>query len=369
MVAETEANASLLGELPRLTVVILSFGRPEILRESLIYWSGLSVKVLVVDGSNVRNATIHDSNKLRYIHAPKSYTDRAAIAAGLVDTEFVVLASDDEIYVPSALERCIRFLSSNPDYVSVCGESVGVVVSSGTVVFSEQYPALRGFSVEDDDGRTRFLRYLESPRVAYYYSVTRSAVWKSAWRAISGVQFPIAGVHELQFEGLMAYLGRVKVLPVLMWVRNLGVPSVRAPDMLEMSGTPFALWWKSRRNFLEKERFVKTVAGYMGNLSALDTNFSQHELEGMVTQGFAAYSRKASTLKRRLATNLRGPVGNFGRRLYRTLRNFGKNDRRMPMASLPEILGPGTEVDWNFFVSYLGPEKVGFVSSAHRAES
>ena len=40
----------------------------------------------------------------------------AELVKDYIDTEFVILGSDDEFYLPSALSSCIEFLSKNSEY-------------------------------------------------------------------------------------------------------------------------------------------------------------------------------------------------------------------------------------------------------------
>jgi hypothetical protein len=73
------------------------------------------VKVLIFDGSDnpIVEGAFAGMADIFYTHAPVSYLERMKRAAATVSTNFAASISDDEVFLPGALESSIRFLKKN----------------------------------------------------------------------------------------------------------------------------------------------------------------------------------------------------------------------------------------------------------------
>lgn len=226
------------------------------LKRVIGYWSEIPVKVIVVDGSDVR-ADYRDSETLIYRHATTSYLARLNLATTLIDTKYVALCSDDEVYLPSALADCIRFLESNPDFVAASGESVGLIEARGKYGLTIQYPERQNFNLSATDACMRARMHLGSYRVCGYYSVARAAEWKIIWHSIARREFSPFAIQELQFEAAISFAGKMIVLPSLMWIRNNTITPIRGHDIPGFDARKtFARWWADIDNSVEKQEFL-----------------------------------------------------------------------------------------------------------------
>ena len=115
-----------LSNLEKLTVVIFTYNRHEYLKRTLNYWSSYDLKVLILDGSSTKfeDPCLNFKN-IKYIYDARSLYDRLLSSVDYIDTEFMILASDDEFYLPSALSTCVNFLSTEPSFSSCGGRAVG----------------------------------------------------------------------------------------------------------------------------------------------------------------------------------------------------------------------------------------------------
>jgi len=112
--------------LQKLTVIVISYNRHELLIRAIKYWSNFDIKVVIIDGSDVRlNDSYLNYKNIRYVHDQRSLNDRLLNSFKYIDTEFMILACDDEFYLPSALSKCINFLSSEPSFSCCGGRAVG----------------------------------------------------------------------------------------------------------------------------------------------------------------------------------------------------------------------------------------------------
>ena len=112
--------------LEKLTIVIFSYNRHKYLKRTIKYWSDYNVKLLVLDGSDIKleDPCLNIKN-IRYIYGPKDLYGRVLSSINYIDTEFMMLACDDEFYLPSALSTCIEFLSKESSFLVVEDAQLG----------------------------------------------------------------------------------------------------------------------------------------------------------------------------------------------------------------------------------------------------
>lgn len=347
-------------DLSNLTVVILTTNRPELLNRALEFWAAVDVSVLVLDGSEEPQFP-KPSARLTYVHARESFLSRMRIAADLVKTEFVILAGDDEFYIPTALLSCVRFLSDNPEYLAACGQATGFFEGRRTGELAEVYPQLKKFNLHDDSPEERLGSHLRAYLMGYYWSVSRSPTWSRAWKAVSEEEFTPFAVHELQFETLMAFAGKSRALPILMWFRNLQVAGVRVRGMASYDPSiRFETWWNSPATFIDKERFIKKMVELLQRFESEPDLSSIESLRSLTVESFDSYVNLVNSKRKVLSYWLlfplryvyRSPGGFFFRlalRFFRELRwlavrNFSDDARYRHLISLSREF----HVDWKW---------------------
>ena len=100
--------------LQKLTIVIFSYNRHRLLKRSAKYWSNYNVKIVILDGSSIKlDDPCLKSKNIKYIHDPRTLYERLLSSPNYIDTEFMILACDDEFYLPSALSTCVEILSKS----------------------------------------------------------------------------------------------------------------------------------------------------------------------------------------------------------------------------------------------------------------
>jgi hypothetical protein len=114
--------------LDRLTVVVPSFGRPEFILRQLVYWSGTSAHLLILDGSpdpipeSVREV-VDARRELDYLHRPVGLQERLHEARDLIRTEYTVMGGDDEFLLRGGLADAVGILDLEQTLVASMGQS------------------------------------------------------------------------------------------------------------------------------------------------------------------------------------------------------------------------------------------------------
>ena len=93
----------------KITIIIISYNRPEFLKRSIDYYIINGFNVIVLDGSKKSQNLdfCNKSNKLKYIHLTKSYHERFIYAAKLLKTKYSILVNDDEFFFPEFIDKSI----------------------------------------------------------------------------------------------------------------------------------------------------------------------------------------------------------------------------------------------------------------------
>jgi len=211
--------------LYKLTIVILTFNRPQYMLRSMKYWSGKGPIVHVLDGS-VESISSKDlanmESNIRYHHMPVSYNERFVYAQNLSKSEYTTFIPDDEFLIPSALNSCISELDNNVSLVSCIGRCILFNHDKGSLRLRVRsvYEKMANYSVQHNNPDDRVLYHMKHYVPSMVYSVMRTNIWKHVLSCVTSKTYKVTSLEELQFEIASSYLGKSKVLPILMWLRS-----------------------------------------------------------------------------------------------------------------------------------------------------
>ncbi len=137
--------------LKNLTIVIPSYNRQSYLIRTIKYWSDKKVKIIILDGSknSLKKKIKITSKNITYIHNPVGLYSRLLSSSKKVKTKYVMLGCDDEFYIPSALEKCLRYLSLKKDYGCCTGRALGFNYKDGKVYGYSQYSNLKKLDLKN----------------------------------------------------------------------------------------------------------------------------------------------------------------------------------------------------------------------------
>lgn len=283
--------------LSRLTLVIPTYERQDFALRLMNYWADKGPHLIVLDGSArpIEPAKLDNfGSHIQYLHRPVGMYQRLSESLDLIQTEYVALAGDDEFYIPTAVEACIQELDQDDGLVACCGRALGFSLNNQRVLGSPQYPRLEDYAIDAYSAEGRAVQHMRNYVPSLIYAVCRSGQWKSSFKYLLQKEFHVFAVGELQFEMFMAYAGRSKVIPELMWLRSHGeTKPVRGTDPSLDITKRFPTWWADSRKLKEHEELIsimsrgfnKLLPGAGGDLRGAAVAAFEAYLEGLDKEG------------------------------------------------------------------------------------
>ena len=99
--------------ISNLSIVIPTYNRQDYALRNMKFWSERGASVYVLDGSSLaidKERMKEIGPNVRYCHMPVSIHERLLAATNFISTPYCIMLSDDEFFIPSALEACIKEL-------------------------------------------------------------------------------------------------------------------------------------------------------------------------------------------------------------------------------------------------------------------
>lgn len=211
--------------LSHLTVVVPSYNRQDYICRLATYYTGTSLNILVLDGSDEEIAldkkNIFPAN-FKYIYLNKDFLNRLKLASEMVDTPYVCLLGDDEFLFPETLLNCIDFLSRNEDFVCCSGLYINFRYNHsnhkivGKKTLSDDY--INHQFAQESLGE-RLKKHFSNYQATTVYSVIKKSIWKNALQAFT---FSTSCTYspEISFEAVVSSAGKTKILNELYSLRS-----------------------------------------------------------------------------------------------------------------------------------------------------
>ena len=266
----TNYKQKMMSSFSKITVVIFSYERPNFLKRSIKYWAAQKVNLIVLDGSKCPlqfEQKKFDESQLNYIHSQLDIYGRIKMAIDLIKTEYVILACDDEFYLPSALGKCIEELDANKEVVACCGQALGFSKGKNLIIGESIYTGLRNYKLDQLDPIARAVFHMTNYNPAAIYSVCRTKAWKHAWSSIIKNNVNNHFLSEIQFEIYICFTGKIKVLDHLMWLRSIneGIPS-NSEKKMGAEYQPFEIWWQKTSSKDQKQLVISECINVLKSL-------------------------------------------------------------------------------------------------------
>ena len=217
--------------LEKLSIVIPTFGRHDFVRRQIGYWSNSSATIHIMDGSPDPIGTKDLENlstNIHYHHTSDDFFARMRVAAGLINTPFVAMLGDDDLFLTAGLQDSIRKLEAEPNLFGVVGRAVyfffqrGKVLGNQTHSLSSNYPA----DVVDGIGRLNNL-YHDGKIGGLAYGVYRSPGWQTAIQSTYAKTYSCAYVYDSYLRMMMTYLGEIEMSESLIWLCSGENPPIK----------------------------------------------------------------------------------------------------------------------------------------------
>ena len=285
----------------KLTIVLTLKGRDEFTYRWMSYMNEICCpyKILIADGGDnhdIENSLIDNKNypNLNYIYIRYPYDENINIfykkledIISKVQTEYILLADNDDFYLIDCIPGLIEFLDGNLDYVAARGTLVNFEV------FDEKW---------NSKGQARGVRYKaysvyspsienESPLIRinslckgmseynYYcnwYAITRTNVLQKIWRNLMELEVKDVIIMEIILHVILVNMGKIKIINSLFYLRQINTSVVgdiltNSNEFLERciinnSLADFAIAVQKFMSFdgiYDKNQVLKSIAGWL----------------------------------------------------------------------------------------------------------
>ncbi len=254
----------------KITIVIPTYERKELLKRSLFFWSRYPVRVLVLDGSRVpslRASDLEDFANVEYHHLPMSLEKRFLFASEKIDTPYAALLSDDEFFLYSALESATQTLDVEPKVAAIVGATLGFTRHEHRLLWKYEYSTVRNLKMVGASPLERLRQRINTKGNSIYYSLARSEILNAGLKFIGEHEYSCPYIQEYQLEATFCCAGEVRFIPELMWIRNRSTPMVNlvsaSRDLL------FEDWLKIKKNTKEIKRLEESFAVHSKKINGL----------------------------------------------------------------------------------------------------
>jgi glycosyltransferase domain-containing protein len=246
--------------LDKITIIIFSYNRHRFLKRTIEYWSKHNVRLVILDGSDNRmNEKYLNKKNIKYFHDKRGLFERLLSSVDYIDTEFMILGSDDEFYLPSTLSLCVKFLIDNKNFSCCGGRSLGFGINKKKIFGRKIYPKLKNFKLDNDLVHKRIQKHFLNYVPAHIYSVMRTYNWRVICNHVFKKEYNFDSNWEIQIEFLTIAAGKSKIIENLMWLRNLTVEPIRYKYPFIAPQLSIIDWWHSKDNEKEKINFLKRI--------------------------------------------------------------------------------------------------------------
>jgi glycosyltransferase domain-containing protein len=297
-----------LHELARVTVIVPTFSRPDSVKRQVEYWGNRGVVLVILDGSpepmDLNFQSILPKN-VKYVHSNLSFSERRAMAAKFIKTEFAILLPDDEFHLESGLLECIRHLDEHPDVIGCAGKVLGFFVEQGEFRTFLAYDDWLPFPTECSSIRQR-LNFALPPLKAHKVecSLLRADAWGKIFSASYSDQYSCGFVYERLLNLYAAVLGRTDLINCVLWMRSLENPPTHSGDVPRLNRHNFVAWATSGEFQSEVDHYFEKARSIIASTNELTEeevdSFAHRFLFGGIQRQMEKEARSQNRLSRRI---------------------------------------------------------------------
>ena len=214
-----------MGSLADLTLVIPAYNRPAYLERQIDFWSATDVQLCILDGSKEsapQSLIDRMGPNVYYRHLPIGFNERLVMACDLVQTKYVALLGDDELYAPHGLQDCITQLDEDMRLIACVGRTLFFFERDGAIYGHQAYE--KSADLEHTFGnsierlRESLIDITKGPYLLY--GIFRTTEWGKAVRIAYGRKYALGYVYEFAFHLISTLLGPSIMVESLVWMRS-----------------------------------------------------------------------------------------------------------------------------------------------------
>ncbi len=206
--------------LHNLTVLILTYNRPDYVQRTIETLEKYDLKILIMDGSEGGNSFKFDTSKTTYVHSETSYYNRSVMSSKLIKTKYVKMLADDEFLIIKTIDEYINFLENNNNFVSISGKTLGFNFVKDRVRYYTIYENSLKHSLTSEDAFERLEHHFTDYLPTIIYSVLRTSVWQQIFSRNLYLPQNVEAIEEIYVTTLVALLGKCYVNDEIYWLRS-----------------------------------------------------------------------------------------------------------------------------------------------------
>jgi glycosyltransferase domain-containing protein len=218
--------------LDKLTIIITTYKRYGYLKRLLSFFSLYQSipKLIILDSSpdypkDPKLVKLLSQDNVNWVRYDSNIFFVKKISEGgiHIKTEFAVLCADDDFLIPSALAKCIKFLSENHDFSSAHGLNFNhSSYESGFRRMALYLLNDKDLSSDSNNSGVRVNDYLlgKSGGGTPYYAVHRTLLFNLIWNE-TAKYISDQGLSELFPCSLSLIYGKMKIIPVFYSSREI----------------------------------------------------------------------------------------------------------------------------------------------------
>jgi glycosyltransferase domain-containing protein len=229
--------------LDKVTIIIPSYYLHSYLKRTLEFYKDSDVKIIVVDSTDVIFKE-RNKYKIQYYHLPgMTYSKKLYFASQKITTDYTFICSHDDIVLLDSLEKNVRFLDSNSDYVASQGS---------TLFFNNKYRSFNVLALHDYSKKFPVNSSISNERISQQfqsgsnfmhqvYSVARIKVFKNVFKYCSQYDIKDIAISELIQSGIYSISGKLNNFSSIYYCQeNLeGSAGSLYPTYLETKGNKY----------------------------------------------------------------------------------------------------------------------------------
>lgn len=320
-----------MASLADLTLVIPAYNRPAYLERQIDFWSATDVRLCILDGSKEsapQSLIDRMGPNVYYKHLPIGFNERLVMACDLVQTKYVALLGDDELYAPHGLQDCITQLEVDERLVACVGRTLFFFERDGAIYGNQSYEKSEDlehtFGNSIDRLHESLIDITKSPYLLY--GLFRASEWKKAVRVAYGRKYASGYAYEFAFHLIATLLGPSKMVESLVWMRSGENPAMSSAAVNRKIG--MGEWGTDANYVAEVSYFTESVV----NAILAEGQHTHEELQnavGKAVERFVAYSLHKP----------KRPIAYWHRLLYFLARHTPKFVRRLLKKNMSPGLG------------------------------
>ena len=227
----------------------------------LDYWGSTNFNLIALHETNDPLSFKEKNHKLKYLPSQDNFFERLIKLSQLINSEYVLLSPDDEIFSISSIYECLEFLDNNREFSAAAGQCVATWRYGNHECYNFAYSENIRYKTTKDSALDRVHESIDSNlgviRIGAPYRIMRRQVFTNFLAALSRLQ-PVSCsyLYEVLAEIYQNIHGKVSILDNIFWYRNW----ITLPGVVN---TPrdfyYFNWWESPQYGVERQKLKNTI--------------------------------------------------------------------------------------------------------------